>query len=96
MEPSLRILLVDDEEDFLEATSRRLRRRGFEVKTATRCEEALRAVEERWPGVVVLGYLLIHTRQIDMVMDEQAAVDRCRARIDADIRMIRERFAAQG
>ena len=57
-EEPLRILLVDDEEDFLDATSKRLRRRGFEVRTATRCEEALRAAEERWPGVVVLDVML--------------------------------------
>ncbi len=54
----LRILLVDDEEDFLDATSRRLRRRGFEVRTATRCADALRAADERWPGVVVLDVML--------------------------------------
>jgi two-component system OmpR family response regulator len=58
MERPLRILLVDDEEDFLEATSKRLRRRGFEVRTATRCEEALPSVEEGWPGVVVLDVML--------------------------------------
>ncbi len=54
----LRILLVDDEEDFLDATSRRLVRRGFEVRTATRCEEAIRSVEAGWPGVVVLDVML--------------------------------------
>jgi DNA-binding response OmpR family regulator len=58
MDEPLRILLVDDEEDFLEATSRRLRRRGFEVRTATRCEEAMETVDERWPGVVVLDVML--------------------------------------
>ncbi len=141
-EEPLRILLVDDEEDFLEATSKRLRRRGFEVRTATRCEQALRSVAERWPGVVVLdvmlpdtngieclrrlrraaprlpvvmltarierrpvpflrerlvvlGYLLIHTRQIDMVMDGQAFVERYRERIRSDIRTIRERLATE-
>ncbi len=58
MEDRLRILLVDDEEDFLEATSKRLRRRGFEVRTAARCREAIPAVEERWPDVVVLDVML--------------------------------------
>jgi DNA-binding response OmpR family regulator len=58
MEAPLRILLVDDEEDFLEATSKRLRRRGFEVRTAARGEEALAAVAEGWPGVVVLDVML--------------------------------------
>ena len=58
MEQALHILLVDDEEDFLEATSKRLRRRGFEVKTATRCEEALVEVTAGWPDLVVLDLML--------------------------------------
>ncbi|HET8542548.1 MAG TPA: response regulator [Anaeromyxobacter sp.] len=61
MDEPLRILLVDDEVDFLDATSRRLRRRGFEVRTATRCEEAMAAVAEGWPGVVVLDVMLPDT-----------------------------------
>jgi DNA-binding response OmpR family regulator len=61
MEEPLRILLVDDEVDFLDATSRRLRRRGFEVRTATRCQEAMAAVAEGWPGVVVLDVMLPDT-----------------------------------
>lgn len=58
MQERLRILLVDDEEDFLEATSKRLRRRGFEVRTAARCREAMAQVEEGWPDVVVLDVML--------------------------------------
>ncbi len=58
MDQALRILLVDDEEDFLEATSKRLRRRGFEVKAALRCGDALPVVEEGWPDVVVLDVML--------------------------------------
>jgi len=65
MEPPLRILLVDDEEDFLEATSKRLRRRGFEVRTATRCEAAMREVEAGWPGVVVLDVMLPDTNGME-------------------------------
>jgi two-component system, OmpR family, response regulator len=52
------ILLIDDEEDFLETTSRRLRRRKFEVKTATRCAEAMPEVFAGWPQVVVLDVML--------------------------------------
>jgi two-component system OmpR family response regulator len=58
MERPLHILLVDDEEDFLDATSRRLRRRGFEVRTATRCGEAMSEVAAGWPDVVVLDVML--------------------------------------
>jgi len=55
------ILLIDDEEDFLETTSRRLRRREFEVKTATRCAEAMPEVIAGWPQVVVLDVMLPDT-----------------------------------
>ncbi|MDO9243741.1 MAG: PEP/pyruvate-binding domain-containing protein [Rhodocyclaceae bacterium] len=40
--------------------------------------------------LVVLGYLLIHTRQVDMVMDEEGFIEEYLERIHADIRMIRE------
>ncbi len=39
---------------------------------------------------MVLGYLLIHTRQVDMVMDEEGFIGRYLDKIHADIRMIRE------
>lgn len=61
MERALHILLVDDEEDFLEATSKRLVRRGFEVRTATRCAEAMPEVAAAWPDVVVLDVMLPDT-----------------------------------
>ena len=40
--------------------------------------------------LVVLGYLLIHTRQVDMVMNEEAFISGYLEKIHADIRMIRE------
>lgn len=58
MERALRILLVDDEQDFLEATSKRLVRRGFEVRTALRCAEAMSEVLASWPDAVVLDVML--------------------------------------
>lgn len=45
--------------------------------------------------LVVLGYLLIHTRQIDMVMDEQSFVESYLERIRSDIRTLREELAAE-
>lgn len=58
METPRNILLIDDEEDFLETTSRRLARREFEVRTATRCAQALPLVSAGWPDVVVLDVML--------------------------------------
>jgi DNA-binding response OmpR family regulator len=69
-------LLVDDEEDFLEATSKRLRRRGFEVRTATRCEGAMREVEAGWPGVVVLDVMLPDTNGMDCLRRMKRAAPR--------------------
>jgi len=40
--------------------------------------------------LVVLGYLLIHTRQVDMVMDEEGYIGRYLERIQADIARIRQ------
>lgn len=45
--------------------------------------------------LVILGYLLIHTRQVDMVMDEEGFIDRYLEKIHADIRMIREKSAQE-
>jgi pyruvate,water dikinase len=45
--------------------------------------------------LVILGYLLIHTRQVDMVMDEEGFIDRYLERIHADIRMLREGLAKE-
>ena len=42
--------------------------------------------------LVMLGYLLIHTRQVDMVMDEEGLVGRYLDKIHLDIRMIREQL----
>jgi two-component system, OmpR family, response regulator len=75
MEP-LRILLVDDEEDFLDATSKRLRRRGFEVRAATRCDAAMREVEAGWPGVVVLDVMLPDGSGLDCLRRMKRAAPR--------------------
>jgi DNA-binding NtrC family response regulator len=48
------ILMVDDEVEFLEATSRALRRRGFEVYTATDGRAALEVLARQAVAVAVL------------------------------------------
>jgi len=49
-----RLLLVDDEQEFLDGTSRALRRRGFDVQTACGAEEALELVQVSRFDVAVL------------------------------------------
>lgn len=58
MQPLRNILLIDDEEEFLETTALRLGRRSFEVRTAARWAQALPEVESGWPQVVVLDVML--------------------------------------
>jgi DNA-binding NtrC family response regulator len=48
------LLLVDDEQEFLDGTSRALRRRGFDVQTACGAEEALELVQAMKFDVAVL------------------------------------------
>jgi len=49
-----RVLLVDDEHDFVEVLADRMRSRGLEVETAESGPEAIRSVEERMFDAVVL------------------------------------------
>jgi len=50
----LRILLVDDEEEFVTTLCERLRIRGFDTEVALNGEEAIALVERRIPDVIVL------------------------------------------
>jgi len=65
-----------------------LERFGFRVEQKV---DALTARIEKKPGpflqsrLKIIGYLLIHTRQIDMVMDEQVKVEQYRKKIVTDI-----------
>lgn len=49
-----KVLLVDDEKEFLEALSERMETRGMDVSSATSGEEALRKVEEGSYDAIVL------------------------------------------
>ncbi len=50
----LKLLLVDDEEDFRRATSKTLIRRGFTVSDVASGEEALKSIKQDCPDIVLL------------------------------------------
>lgn len=52
------VLLVDDEPDLLDFLSKRLTKRGFDVRTASGGFEALEILEKTTPDVVVLDVLM--------------------------------------
>lgn len=58
MPPPRRLLLIDDETEFLDTMAQRLRRRGFEVTTARDCTGALAELARSTPDVVVLDVML--------------------------------------
>ena len=58
MTQDYRILLVDDETEFLQTTGKRLGRRGFQIRTATTCTAGLMIVESGWPQLVVLDVMM--------------------------------------
>ncbi|MHB9111552.1 MAG: response regulator [Thermoleophilia bacterium] len=54
----IRVLLVDDETDYLEITAKRLTRRGYEVTTASDCKTGLASLAGSPVDVVVLDLML--------------------------------------
>lgn len=54
----LKLLLVDDEMDFVNTLAERLELRGFQVQTAVDGESALKMIENDPPQVVVLDVLM--------------------------------------
>jgi len=54
----LKVLLVDDEEDFVSTVAERLRLRGIEAQTSTDGEEALARIQADPPHVVVLDVMM--------------------------------------
>jgi CheY-like chemotaxis protein len=51
---TVKLLLVDDEDDFRRATSKTLERRGFAVSEAANGKDALAAIKRERPDIVVL------------------------------------------
>lgn len=66
---SIRVLLVDDERDFVEVLSERLANRGFHVNIAFSGDEALEALQEADPDVVILDVLMPGRNGIDTLQE---------------------------
>lgn len=55
---SEKVLLVDDEEDFLEVMSERMQARGMEVVTCTSAEEALEKLKSETFDAIILDFMM--------------------------------------
>ena len=55
---SEKVLLVDDEEDFLDVMAERMRARGIEVSTTTSATHALEMVEEESFDAIVMDLMM--------------------------------------
>lgn len=65
----IRVLLVDDEKDFVETLAQRLEVRGFDVRTCLSGDEALNLVREHEFDVIVLDVLMPGKDGIDTLRD---------------------------
>ncbi len=55
---SEKVLIVDDEQDFLDIITERIRLRGMDVSTATSAEDALNLIEEESFDAVIMDYMM--------------------------------------
>ncbi len=62
-----KVLLVDDEEDFVSTLAERLRMRGVQARTAGNGEEALRSIVADPPHVVVLDVMMPGMSGLDVL-----------------------------
>ncbi len=53
-----KILIVDDEKDFLDIMAERIRLRGMDVSTTTSSENALKMVDEESCDVVIMDFMM--------------------------------------
>lgn len=63
----LKLLLVDDEKDFVDTLAERLQLRGFQVLTAIDGESALRIIENDPPQLVVLDIMMPGLSGLDVL-----------------------------
>ncbi len=55
---SVKVLIVDDEKDFLDIIAERIGARGIDVSTASSAEKALTMIEEESFEVVVMDFMM--------------------------------------
>ena len=65
----IKVLLVDDEKDFVEMLSERLTARGLSVRTALSGEEAMERIKEESPDVVLLDVQMSGKDGIEVLRD---------------------------
>ncbi|MFZ5905992.1 MAG: response regulator [Nitrospirota bacterium] len=54
--PKTKVLLVDDEVEFVSALAERLRLRGYDTEAVSRAEKALSIIREEPPDVILLDF----------------------------------------
>jgi DNA-binding response OmpR family regulator len=55
---SEKVLLIDDEKDFLDIIAERIRARGMDVSTTTSAEDAIHMVEEKSYDVIIMDFMM--------------------------------------
>ena len=55
---SVKVLIVDDEKDFLDIIAERIGARGMDVSTASSAEDALNMIEEETYDVVIMDFIM--------------------------------------
>ncbi|MFH2218994.1 MAG: response regulator [Pseudomonadota bacterium] len=67
-----KLLLVDDEKDFVDTLAERLQLRGYQVLTASDGERALQIIENDPPHLVVLDLLMPGISGLDVLQQVKA------------------------
>ncbi len=62
-----KILLVDDEADFIELMSSRIRSWGYEVVEALTGQDGINALSEKKPDIIILDYMLTDMDGIEVL-----------------------------
>lgn len=70
----IRVLLVDDEPEFIDALSQRLELREFEIKTALSGDEALGVLEDTEIDVIVLDVMMPGKDGIETLKEIKARI----------------------